>query len=49
MMLELPPAAFDIYREMQKVDMVEVDKYAKRHPGEIESIFHWAGKTHILM
>ena len=48
-MLELPPAAFDIHREMQEVDMVKVDKDAKRHPGAIDSIFHWAGKTHILM
>ncbi len=48
-MLELPPATFDIYREMQKVDMVKVDKDAKRRPGEIDSILHWAGKTHSLM
>jgi len=25
------------------------DKDPKKHPGEIDSIFHWAGKTHILM
>ena len=30
-MLELPPAAFDIYREMQEVDMVKVNTAAKRH------------------
>ena len=48
-MLELPPATFDIYREMQKADMVKVDKDAKRRPGEIDSILHWAGKTHSLM
>jgi len=25
MMLELPPAAFDIYRKIQEVDMVKID------------------------
>lgn len=40
---------FKSLREMQNVDMVKVDKDTKRHPGEIDSIFHWAGKTHILM
>ena len=49
MTLELPLAALDIYKEMQKVDMVKVNTDAKRHPGETDSVFHWAGKTHILM
>jgi hypothetical protein len=43
-MLELSPAAFDIYSEMQEVDMVKVNTAAKSHPGEIGSIFHWAAK-----
>ena len=30
-MLELSPAAFDIYSEMQEVDMVKVNTAAKRH------------------
>jgi hypothetical protein len=36
-MLELSPAAFDIYSEMQEVDMVKVDELVKSR------------KTHILM